>query len=64
MYKDQYTKINEPSSMADLGHVDYMLIDKTGTLTTSYQKLECMLFGSSCFALNHDSLFKSLQIVK
>ena len=60
MYQNQYIKINEPSQMADLGHVDYMLIDKTGTLTTSYQKLECMIFGSNCFSLNHDKLFNYL----
>lgn len=41
----KYVKINNSSILTDLGHVDYMLIDKTGTLTTSYYKLDNLLFG-------------------
>ncbi|CAK91816.1 unnamed protein product (macronuclear) [Paramecium tetraurelia] len=36
----KYVKINTSNNLSDLGHVDYMLIDKTGTLTTSYYKLD------------------------
>lgn len=41
----KYVKINSSNNLTDLGHVDYMLIDKTGTLTTSYYKLDNLLFG-------------------
>jgi len=57
-------QINNPSALADLGHVDYMLIDKTGTLTTSYYKLDTFLFGSQSFNLSHDQLFNTLHSVK
>lgn len=48
--------------MSDLGHVDYMLIDKTGTLTTSYYKLDNLLFGSLSFTLNYDQLQSTLNL--
>ena len=47
-------------TLSNLGHVDYLLLDKTGTLTTSYYKLDNFLFGSLTFNLNHDQLFTTL----
>lgn len=52
--KNQYLQVNNPASLSDLGNVDYMLLDKTGTLTTSYYKLDTFLFGSQSFHLSHD----------
>lgn len=35
-YGTQFTKVNDSTSLSDLGQAEFMLIDKTGTLTTSY----------------------------
>ncbi|CAD8200084.1 unnamed protein product [Paramecium octaurelia] len=58
----KYVKINSSNNLSDLGHVDYMLIDKTGTLTTSYYKLDNLLFGSLSFTLNYDQLQSTLNL--
>ncbi|CAD8190865.1 unnamed protein product [Paramecium octaurelia] len=57
----KYVKINSSNNLCDLGHVDYMLIDKTGTLTTSYYKLDNLLFGQLAFSLNYDQLQLTLN---
>lgn len=33
-------KLQRPSTFSELGSLDYMLLDKTGTITTSYYKLD------------------------
>lgn len=38
-----------------------MLLDKTGTLTTSYQKIDSILFGSNKFWINHDNMIEHLN---
>lgn len=43
----RFIQINSTNSVTDLGNIDYMLIDKTGTLTTSYYKLDTFLFGTA-----------------
>ncbi|CAD8103907.1 unnamed protein product [Paramecium primaurelia] len=57
----KYVKIISSNNLCDLGHVDYMLIDKTGTLTTSYYKLDNLLFGQLAFSLNYDQLQLTLN---
>ncbi|CAD8179034.1 unnamed protein product [Paramecium octaurelia] len=57
----KYVKINSSNNLCDFGHVDYMLIDKTGTLTTSYNKLDNLQFGQLAFSLNYDQLQLALN---
>ncbi|CAD8077107.1 unnamed protein product [Paramecium sonneborni] len=53
-------KLHRPQTFSELGSLDYMLLDKTGTITTSYYKLDNFQFGSQVFNLNHDQLFNQL----
>ncbi|CAD8135801.1 unnamed protein product [Paramecium octaurelia] len=53
-------KLQRPQTFSELGSLDYMLLDKTGTITTSYYKLDNFQFGSQVFNLNHDQLFNQL----
>jgi magnesium-transporting ATPase (P-type) len=60
LYGQQFTKVNDSSTLTNLGQAEYMLLDKTGTLTTSYQKIDSILFGSNKYWVNHDNMFDSL----
>ncbi|CAD8129575.1 unnamed protein product [Paramecium sonneborni] len=49
----KYVNMNTSNNLSDLGHVDYILINKVGTLNTSYYKLNNLLF-CQLFTLNYD----------
>ena len=37
---DTYFKVNDPNSFANLGQIEYVFLDKTGTLTTRNYQVE------------------------
>ena len=49
-------KVLDPSALPNLGHVDYCLIDKTGTLTTSKYKIKAIFANSKLYNIDSDAL--------
>jgi len=54
--RHNYIKILDPSALPNLGHVDYCLVDKTGTLTTSKYKIKSIFTNSKLYNINAELL--------
>lgn len=54
-------KILDPSPLPNLGHVDYCLLDKTGTLTTAKYKVRAIYANSKFYRIDPERLKDSFK---
>jgi magnesium-transporting ATPase (P-type) len=53
-----YLNINDPDALSNLGHVEYALFDKTGTVTSDVFNVDSICIGDKIFDINSKSLEK------
>jgi P-type E1-E2 ATPase len=61
-FRESMIVVHNPDLLSELGHINFALLDKTGTLTTSYQKLDSIKYGTKSFIVNHNKFFDSISM--
>jgi phospholipid-transporting ATPase len=55
-YRKKFTKVNTISVVEELGEINFVFSDKTGTLTMNKMEMKNCIIGNRCFEISNDNL--------